>query len=126
MGTFLRGPNWNFFGPFEAWDVHKIVPLVNVNLSEFFHIKWLGHALPKHWFIRELPGILLIAFYFLVPPALLAKTKLKKFYAKIGAVRYSIWLMLVMTMLALPIKMFLRWTFNLKYLVAIPEFFFNI
>ena len=126
MGTFLRGPNWNFFGPFEAWDVHKVVPLVNVNLSEFFHIKWLGQALPKHWFIRELPGILLVSFYFLVPPALLAKTALKKFYEKIGAVRYSIWLMLVMTMLALPIKMFLRWTFNLKYLVAIPEFFFNI
>ncbi len=20
MGTFLRGPNWNFFGPFESWD----------------------------------------------------------------------------------------------------------
>src|SRR5216110_3503682 len=27
MGTFLRGPNWNFFGPFEEWDVHKVLPL---------------------------------------------------------------------------------------------------
>src|SRR6516164_8459544 len=26
LGTFLRGPNWNFFGPFESWDVHKVVP----------------------------------------------------------------------------------------------------
>jgi len=26
----------------------------------------------------------------------------------------------------LPIKMVLRWTINLKYLVAIPEYFFNI
>ncbi len=24
LGTFLRGPNWNFFGPYEYWDVHKL------------------------------------------------------------------------------------------------------
>src|SRR5881394_224942 len=36
MGTFLRGPNWNFFGPFENWDVHKLATLSNVNLSEYF------------------------------------------------------------------------------------------
>ena len=35
IGTFLRGPNWNFFGPFEFWDPHKVVPLTNINLSEF-------------------------------------------------------------------------------------------
>jgi hypothetical protein len=28
--------------------------------------------------------------------------------------------------MALPAKMLLRWIFNLKYIVAIPEFFFNI
>ena len=34
LGTFLRGPNWNFFGPFEFWDIHKLEALTNVNLSE--------------------------------------------------------------------------------------------
>ena len=29
-------------------------------------------------------------------------------------------------MMALPIKMVLRWLFNLKYIVAMPEIFFNI
>jgi hypothetical protein len=29
-------------------------------------------------------------------------------------------------MLALPIKMYLRWIFNLKYIVNIPEASFNI
>jgi hypothetical protein len=33
---------------------------------------------------------------------------------------------LVLFMAALPIKMVLRWSFNLKYLVTIPEWFFNI
>ena len=30
LGTFLRGPNWSFFGPFEYWDIHKLEPMVNV------------------------------------------------------------------------------------------------
>jgi hypothetical protein len=126
MGTFLRGPNWNFFGPFEAWDAHKLVPLVNVNLSEFIFVKWLGSGLPKQWFIRELPGILLVLAYFAVPTALMAATGMKKYFEKYGAVRFSITAVLLLTMVALPIKMYLRWAFNLKYLVAIPEFFFNI
>ncbi len=36
LGTFLRGPNWNFFGIYEPWDVHKLEVLNNVNLSEYF------------------------------------------------------------------------------------------
>ena len=36
LGTFLRGPNWNFFSPYEFWDVHKLVFLNNINLSEWF------------------------------------------------------------------------------------------
>ncbi len=41
LGTFLRGPNWNFFGPFEFWDVHKLAALTNVNLSEYIWIRLL-------------------------------------------------------------------------------------
>jgi hypothetical protein len=29
-------------------------------------------------------------------------------------------------MVSLPVKMVLRWTINLKYIVAIPEWFFHI
>lgn len=126
IGTFMRGPNWNFFGPFEYWDVHKVVPLVNVNLSELIFIKWLGTGLPKLWIIREAPGFIILGLYFIVPPAILAKTWLKDTYKRYGAVRYSILVMLLLVMMSLPIKMYLRWIFNLKYIVAIPEFFFNI
>ncbi len=126
MGTFLRGPNWNFFGPFEVWDVHKVVPLLNVNLSELIYIKWLSIGLPKFWLLRELPGILLVGVYLMIPPAILAKTLFKDVYKKMGATRYALTMFLLLMMIALPIKMYLRWAFNLKYLVAIPEFFFNI
>ena len=35
LGTFLRGPNWNIFGPFEQWDAHKVDVLNNENLSQY-------------------------------------------------------------------------------------------
>ncbi len=43
--------------------------------------------------------------------------------AMVGAL---VTMFLFLIMLALPIKMYLRWLFNLKYIIAIPEFFFNI
>ncbi|MCH7524342.1 MAG: hypothetical protein IIC74_04860 [Bacteroidetes bacterium] len=54
------------------------------------------------------------------------KCEVKKKFEKMGGVRYGILMMLYLTMFGFPIKMFLRWSFNLKYIVAIPEFFFNI
>ena len=125
-GTFLRGPNWNFFGPYEFWDVHKVVPLVNVNLSDLIYVSWLGRGLPSHWFLREIWGFIFLVLYFLVPPPILAKTVFRKLYGEIGPVRYAIFIMLFLTFLGLPIKMLLRWTLNLKYIIALPEFFFNI
>ncbi len=144
LGTFLRGPNWNFFGPYEYWDTHKLEALVNVNLSEFIWVRWLGRGLPTNMMVREIFGILLVAVYVLVLPGLLAFTDrllavpvgggrkltlipgLKKYYEKLGPWRYSIFVMLLLGMIALPIKMILRWTVNLKYIVAMPEIFFNI
>ena len=45
LGTFLRGPNWNFFGPFEYWDPHKVDPLNNINVSEIFWLNRLHQPL---------------------------------------------------------------------------------
>ena len=126
FGTFLRGPNWNFFGPFEVWDVHKVVLLLNVNLSEFIFIKGLGQGLPKQWYIREAPGFAILFVYFLIPPAVARITFAKKAFEEMGLVRYLIAAFLLLMVIAVPIKMYLRWAFNLKYIVAIPEFFFNI
>jgi hypothetical protein len=126
LGTFLRGPNWNFFGPYEYWDIHKLEALVNVNLSEYFWVKMLGTGLPANMIVRELPGILLVLFYLLVLPGILTRSLLKKYFVKLGPWRYSVFVMLLLGMVALPIKMILRWTVNLKYIVAMPEIFFNI
>jgi len=146
LGTFLRGPNWNFFGPYEFWDLHKLLALNNVNLSEYFWVKMLHTKMPSGplgMWLRELPGILLTLFYIGVLPGILAMTRktwsfklgsrtfsmtfgLRKYFEKLGPWRYSIFVMLLLCMIALPIKMVLRWTLNLKYIVAMPEIFFNI
>jgi hypothetical protein len=56
----------------------------------------------------------------------LGRTVLRKYVEQAGVVRYLVLVNLLLFMASLPIKMVLRWTINLKYLVAIPEFFFNI
>jgi len=127
MGTVLRGPNWNFFGPFEFWDVHKQPVLNNVNLSEIIYIQALGWGLPDHWFKREFFGIIASVLYVVaLPVAMLRFNFFKKLSVDLGNARYYTFMILFWSMMSLPIKMVLRWTLNLKYIVAIPEYFFNI
>src|SRR5689334_121624 len=126
LGTFLRGPNWNFFGPFEFWDIHKLEALTNVNLSEYVWVRLLRTGMPSFWLIRELPGILLVLFYVFALPVILSKNLFKAYYEKLGPPRYYVAAFLFLSMMSLPIKMLSRWLFNLKYIVNIGEYFFNI
>jgi hypothetical protein len=126
LGTFLRGPNWNFFGPYEYWDPHKVLPLNNVNLSDYFWLWTLKTTLPDAWYWREMPGILVVLGYLFLLPPLLARTVLRSFFLKMGFIRFFLLVNLLQFMAALPLKMLLRWTINLKYIVYIPEYFFNI
>ena len=59
-------------------------------------------------------------------PELLRRLFFKKYAEEAGMLRYMTLAVLILFMAALPIKMVFRWTINLKYLVAIPEYFFNI
>jgi hypothetical protein len=132
LGTFLRGPNWNFFGPFEFWDAHRPAALVNVNVSELFWIHLLGQAMPDRgshgeWYflVREAPGIAILGFYFAVLPMMLG-FPLKGLRLQLGFARYHLLMQLALWMALVPIKMVFRWTLNLKYIVAITEWFFNV
>src|SRR5205823_6444854 len=124
LGTFLRGPNWNFFGPFEYWDLHKLEALTNVNLSEYFWVRLLRQPLPSTWIpgtlgylVRELPGLIVVVLYIGVLPVILAKKTFKNYYEKLGPPRYYVGVFLFLMMMALPVKMLLRWLINLKYIV---------
>ncbi len=138
LGTFLRGPNWNFFSPYEYWDVHKLEFLNNVNLSEWFWLSILGQQLPVApagsspvtqiltILLRECLGLAATVAYLFALPPLMAATVFRKFFTKMGFLRYMVLANLMLFMMSLPIKMVLRWVINLKYIVAIPEWFFNI
>ncbi len=133
LGTFLRGPNWNFFGPYAFWDPHLPASLTNVNLSELFWIQMLNQPLPTRetagpyfYLIREAPGLILIAGYFALTPWVLKKTLFKDLHRQMGGPRYAVLMILFTWMALVPLKMLGRWLFNLKYIVAITEWFFNI
>jgi hypothetical protein len=137
LGTFFRGPNWNIFGPFEYWDPHKVLALNNVDLSQYFWVLGVGQGLPKAppgsglwteigWIVyREWLGIALLLAYFVALPPIMAVTVFRKFFAKMGFIRFMLMSNLLLLMAALPLKMVLRWTLNLKYIVSIPEYFLN-
>src|SRR2546426_4292570 len=83
LGTFLRGPNWNFFGPFEFWDIHKLEALTNVNLAEYIWVRGLRTGQPTFWLTREIFGVLLVITYIGGGPVLLARTWFKGYYQKL-------------------------------------------
>jgi hypothetical protein len=97
-----------------------------VNLSEYIWVKGLGMGLPKNPLVREMFGFIVVLGYFLLIPPILAKTWFKRFYQTLGPIRFHVMTFLLLCMAALPIKMVLRWLFNLKYIIGIPEYFFNI
>jgi cytochrome b/b6/petD-like protein len=126
IGTFLRGPNWAFFGPFQGWDAQQVGVGDSVNLSELLYVRWLAKPLPESWPLREAGGIVLLVAYFALTPAVLGRTRLRKLREKLGAARYRVLSVLLLLMLLLPVKMLLRWLFEVKYIVSLPELLLSI
>ncbi len=126
MGTFLRGPNWAFFGPFEYWDHLRLDSSLNVNLSEVVWVKLLGVNRPAHPLVRELPGILGLLGYFLLLPPLLGMTLFRRMASTMGPIRFNVMMHLFLWTALVPVKMVGRWVFALKYIIAIPEWFLNV
>ncbi len=126
VGTFLRGPGWNFFGLFQDHSILLNRNLNNINLSEIVWVKILGMREPAGVLAREMWGFLALAFWFGVVPVALATTVMKRQLREWGALRYGLVVNLGLLMMAVPVKMILRWTLNLKYIVYWPDIQMNI
>ncbi len=140
IGTFMRGPNWNFFGLYQTWDPHKAQLLNNVNLSDYYWVQFRGMPLPTapagaseavrvgYVLLREAPGLIFLTLYFfgLPPLLLLVSQRVRGLYRQLGVIRFVILAALLLIMALVPIKMICRWSFNLKYIVAIPELLLNL
>jgi hypothetical protein len=117
LGTFMRGPGWYFFWPGQYWDPHKTVALVNVDLPYVLGFRDKS--------MQKVVGFLATGFFLTLPLApFFATSKARAWVKQMGAVRFGTMAMLWSLMMLLPIKMVLRWTFNIKYLWA--NDFFNI
>jgi len=116
IGTFFRGPGWNLFWPWQYWDAHKVVALTNVDLPYLLGIR-------SYW-LAAVFGLVAIGAYFVVGMALfylfVIKVKGKEFLERWGMVRFNITGMIIVLMMSLPAKMFLRLAFNVKYVLVTP------
>jgi hypothetical protein len=120
--TFFRGPNWEFFGPFEPRQVHQATIQTSMKLSDVF---WGATTRPASVLARESPGLVVLGVYFAVVPLVLGRTLLRTLRRQMGRGRYWLMAILMLMMLGLPLKMVLRWTCNLSYVVSMPEWYFN-
>ncbi|HUR71843.1 MAG TPA: hypothetical protein VMZ02_07645 [Candidatus Limnocylindrales bacterium] len=116
IGTFFRGPGWNLFWPWQHWDPHKVVALTNVDLPYLLGIRSYGLAAAF--------GLLAIGAYFVGGMLLfywfVIKVKGKEFLERWGMVRFTITGVILVLMMSLPAKMFLRLAFNVKYVLVTP------
>jgi hypothetical protein len=102
VGYFLRGPNWQLYLPWESWE----------------KIKTVEESL------RNLPaaaGLVFLCVYFslfMIAP-LFAQ---KDLYKECGPLRYMIIMLSLSFMYFVPVKIFLRLFFNIKYVLVTPWF----
>jgi len=117
IGTFIRGPGWQWFWPGQTWDHNRLIYEVNRDLPDLFGItsNWakgiFGAAVVGGFFV--IGGLLAHAFYRRFDP---------KNYQRKSLLQYSIMMVFLLTMLGLPIKMLLRLMFHIKYVWITPWF----
>ncbi len=118
VGVFLRGPGWLIFMPWQEWDAHRIVADTNYDLTVFIGID--SRSIPG----MMIGGIVCIIYYVVlmgVPYYFLRKSPT---VVALGIVRYIVVSFLFASMMSLPIKIFLKLAFHLKYVWATPWFNF--
>ena len=111
MGVFLRGPGWNLFMPWQYWDPHKVVALVNVDLPYALGVRTYNMAM--------LVGGLIVSGYFALGTAAYFFME-RKAIKSVGFLRMFIKIQLYLIMLGMVIKIVLRIGFNIKYIMVTP------
>ena len=121
LGTFWRGPGWNLFFPWERWDTHRVVALTNIDWTELFGIptRRVDNSLNPP---AMLMGSLTVLLWYSLAVAFYLWKRNTDFFRKFGPLRYSVTAFLFMTMMALPVKIILRLTLNVKYILVTPWF----
>ncbi|MBC8292679.1 MAG: cytochrome C [Proteobacteria bacterium] len=116
VGTFLRGPGWNWFWPWEVWDSHKVVAMSNVDLPYLFGL--------RDYTLSALFGLAVVGGYFILGTALMywliVRAKGREFMERWGTARFGLTSFLFLNMIAVVIKLIMRMGFNIKYIMVTP------
>ncbi len=118
VGVFMRGPGWLWFWPWQEWDPHRIAAEINYDLTSFVGVS------SKSFLGFILGGAVVMGYYYLgitIPHRLMKGWK-SATLEKLGFIRYTIVAFLFLSMMALPIKVFLRFVFHIKYIWVTPWF----
>jgi cytochrome b/b6/petD-like protein len=119
IGTFIRGPGWQWFWPGQTWDHSRLIYEVNRDLPDLFGITSnMGKAIF---------GAVVVGGYYLLGGFIvfaLFRRYQPKDYRRMSLLQYSIMVFFLLTMVGLPIKMGLRLAMHIKYVWITP--YFNI
>jgi len=117
IGTFIRGPGWQWFWPGQTWDHNRLIYEVNRDLPDIFGITSnLG---------KVIFGAMVVGGYYLLGGFIvhaLFRRHNPKDYRRMSLLQYSMMMFFLLTMVALPAKMLLRLAFNIKYVWITPWF----
>ena len=117
IGTFIRGPGWQWFWPGQTWDHNRLIYEVNRDLPDLFGIT---SNLGKGIF-----GAIVVLGYFAAGGFIMTalfRRKMPKDWSRMSLIQYQIMMFLMLTMMALPLKMLLRLVLNIKYVWITPWF----
>ena len=103
------------------------IPVEALPLSQAFWIVALGSEVPRAWFVRELPGLLVIGLHFAVWPVVLLRWGATRGLARryrdtLGAFRYGLLVTLVLLLLLAPLRLFAFWGLGIGEWIRLPEF----
>src|SRR6202522_2519692 len=117
IGTFIRGPGWQWFWPGQTWDHNRLIYEVNRDLPDIFGIT---SNMAKAVF-----GALVVGGYYLLGGFLvysLFRRYMAKDFKRMSLLQFSITQFLLLSMVALPLKMGLRLLWHIKYVWITPWF----
>jgi len=131
IGTFYRGPDWQFYGLYESRSIKKTNVVETHPLS---HVIWKIEndadrphgAVARNVLVRESPGIFVLGLLFGGVPLTLRAKLVRRYVPQwSGPVHWTMSFLLA-CMILIPIKMYLNWILNINYILWLPEIGINL
>ena len=100
IGTFIRGPGWQWFWPGQTWDHNRLIYEVNRDLPDIFGI--------TSNMAKAIFGAIVVGGYYVLGGFIvysLFRRYMGKDFKRMSLLQFSLTQFLLLTMVALPLKM---------------------